>query len=65
MRDDDENDDDDDDDGYPAFSHQSYSHQLGIYHNDEWWEYDTVNIPPYLYIKISIMMRVWGCGHTR
>ena len=30
-------------------SHQSYSHQVGICHNDEGWEYDTVNFPPYLY----------------
>ena len=39
MRDDDENDDDDDDDddGYPAYSHQSESHQVGIRHNDEGW----------------------------
>ena len=41
MRDDDENDDDDDDDEdddddcYPAYSHQSYSHQVEICHNDE------------------------------
>ena len=37
----------DDDDGYPAYSHQSYSHQVGICHNDEGWEYDTVKFPPY------------------
>ena len=58
--DDDGDDDDDDDDGYPAYFHQSYSHQVGTCHNDEWWEYDTVNFPPYLYIMISLMMRRWG-----
>ena len=44
--DDDDNDDDDDDDGLPAYSHQSYSHQVGICHNDVGWEYDTVTFPP-------------------
>ena len=39
-------DDDDDDDGLPAYSHQSYSHLVGICHNDERWEYDTVTFPP-------------------
>ena len=48
--DDDDDDGNDDDDGLPAYSHQSYSHQVGICHNDEGWEYDTVNFPPYLYI---------------
>ena len=33
-------------DGYPAYSHQSYSHQVGMCHNDEEWEYDTVKFPP-------------------
>ena len=33
--------------GYPAYSHQSYSHQVGICYNDEGWEYDTVTFPPY------------------
>ena len=37
---------DDDDDGLPAYSHQSYSHLVGICHNDEGWEYDTVTFPP-------------------
>ena len=45
---------DDDDDGYPAYSHQSDSHQVGIWHHDEGWEYDTVKFPPYTYIN------VWG-----
>ena len=36
----------DDDDGLPAYSHQSYSHQVGICHNDEGWEYDTVTFQP-------------------
>ena len=31
-----------DDDGLPENSHKSYSHQVGIRHNDERWEYDTV-----------------------
>ena len=44
---DDDDDDDDDDDGYPANYHQSYSHLVGICHNDEGWEYDTVKFPPY------------------
>ena len=43
---DDGDDDDDDDDGLPAYSHQSYSHLVGICHNDEGWEYDTVIFPP-------------------
>ena len=38
----------DDDDGLPAHSHQSYSHQVGICHNDEGWEYDRVTFPPYI-----------------
>ena len=45
--DDDKDYEDDDDDGYPAYSHQSHSHQVGICHNDEGWEYDTVTFPPY------------------
>ena len=32
---DDDDEEDGDDDGYPAYSHQSYSHQVGICHNDE------------------------------
>ena len=44
--DDGEDDDDDDDDGLPAYSHQSYFHLVGICHNDEGWEYDTVTFPP-------------------
>ena len=40
-------DDDDDDDGYPANYHRSHSHQVGICHDDEGWEYDTVRFPPY------------------
>ena len=52
--------------GYPAYSHQSYSHQVGICHNDEGWEYDTVKFPPYPCIMISIVMRGGGvCGQTR
>ena len=43
--DDDDDDDDDDDIGLPAYSHQSYSHLVGICHNDEWWEYDLVTFP--------------------
>ena len=43
--DDDYDDDDDVDDGYPAYSNQSYSHQAGICHNDEVWEYDPVKFP--------------------
>ena len=42
----DDDDGDDDDDGYPAYSHQSESHQVGILHHDEGWEYDTVKLPP-------------------
>ena len=34
-------DEDDDNDGYPAYSHQSYSHQVGICQNDDGWEYDS------------------------
>ena len=44
--DDDDADDAGDDGGIPAFSHQSYSHLVGIWHNDEGWEYDTVTFPP-------------------
>ena len=33
----------DDDDHYPANYHQSHYHQVGFCHNDEGWEYDTVN----------------------
>ena len=33
--------------GLPANYHQSYSHLVGICHNDEGWEYDTVKFPPY------------------
>ena len=33
--------------GYPANYHRSHSHQVGICHDDEGWEYDTVKIPPY------------------
>merc|ERR1711989_276969 len=52
--------------GYPAYSHQSYSHQVGICHNDEGWEYDTVKFPPHPCIMISIVMRGGGvCGQTR
>ena len=43
---DDDDDDDDDDGGLPAYSHQSYYHLVGICHNDEGWEYDTVTFPP-------------------
>ena len=59
---DDYEDDDEDDEGYTAYSHQSYSHQVGICRNDKGWEYDSVNFPPYLciMIMISIMMRGWG-----
>ena len=34
---------------YPAYSHQSYGHHVGICHNvnyEGWW-YDTVTFPPY------------------
>ena len=44
--DNDDDGDDDDDDGLPAYSHQSYSHLVGICHNDEGWEDDTVTFPP-------------------
>ena len=44
---DDDDEDGDDDDGYPAYYHRSHSHQVGICHNDEGWEYDTVRFPPY------------------
>ena len=37
--------------GYPANCHQSHSHLVGICHNDEGWEYDTVKFPPYTYTK--------------
>ena len=48
------NDDDaDDDGGYPAYSHQSFSHQVGICRNDKGWEYDTVKFPLYPYIMIG------------
>ena len=44
-----------------AYSHQSYSHQVGICRNDKGREYDTVKFPPCPYIMmISIMMRVVG-----
>ena len=41
--------------GYPAYSHQSYSHQVGICHNDEGWEYDTVTFPLSLLPRLGIM----------
>ena len=31
-----------DEDGLPAYSHQSYSHLVGKYHDDEGREHDTV-----------------------
>ena len=37
-----------------AYSNKSYSHQVGICHNDERWEYDTVNLPLYLYKIINL-----------
>ena len=40
-------DDDDDNEGLPANYHHSYSHQVGICHDDQGWEYDTVKFPPY------------------
>ena len=43
----DDDDDDDDNYGLPANYHQSHSHQVGICHDDEGWEYDTVKFPPY------------------
>ena len=45
--DDDDDDEDDDNIGYPANYHWSHSHQVGICHDDEGWEYDTVKFPPY------------------
>ena len=42
----DDDDVDDDDNVLPANSHQSYSHLVGICHNDQRWEYDTVTFPP-------------------
>ena len=45
--DDDDDDVDDDDDGLPAYSHQSYSHQVGLCHYDEGWENDTVTFTMY------------------
>ena len=47
-----------DDGGLPAYSHQSYYHQVGICHNDEGWEYDTVTFPPrisVIYIKMIVL----------
>ena len=58
----DDDDDYDDDYGYPAYSHQSYSHQVGICHNDEGWEYDTVTFPPYTKIMMSTI--TWIQYHT-
>ena len=49
--------------GYPANYHQSYSHLVGICHNDEGWEYDTVKFPPYTWIMMNITMR--GRDQTR
>ena len=46
-------DDGDDDDGLPPHSQQSYSHQVGIYHDDEEWEYDTVEFLPNTWIRVS------------
>ena len=40
-----------DDHGYPAYSHQSDSHQVGIWHHDEGWECD--KFPPYTYINMT------------
>ena len=31
---------------------QSYSHQVGIWHHDEGWEYDTVKFPPSTYLNV-------------
>ena len=41
-----DSDDGGDDDGLPAYSHQSYSRLVGIFHYDEGWENDTVRFPP-------------------
>ena len=46
--------------GYPAYYHQSHSHQVGICHNDEGWEYDTVKFPPYTQIMMNITFGVTG-----
>ena len=44
---------DDDDNGLPAYSHQSYSHLVGICHHDEGWEHDTVTFPPCINLYIE------------
>ena len=44
-----------------AYSNKSYSHQVGICHNDEGCEYDTVNFAPYLYIIIRAGQ--WPCAN--
>ena len=53
-------DDDDDDVGLPAYSHQSYSHLVGICHNDEGWEYDTVTFPPCINQSSIQRWSFWG-----
>ena len=45
---------------YPAYSHQSYSHQVGICHNDE-GQFPTIPIYNDNYNDEG----VGGCGHTR
>ena len=47
--------------GYPANSHQSYSHLVGICHNDNGWEYDTVTVP-YTKMMSTITWIHYGIG---
>ena len=46
--------------GLPAYSHQSYSHQVGMCHNDEGWEYDTVIFPPCINPSSKYRLSLWG-----
>ena len=41
--------------GLPVYSHQSYSHLVGICNNDEGLKYDTVTFPP-----SSLWVRILG-----
>ena len=45
-------DDDDDNNGLPA-----YFHQVGLCHDDEDWEYDTVTFPPCIIYDLSSIYR--------
>ena len=45
--------------GLPAYSHQSYSHQVGIWHHDKGWEHDTVTFPPCIHLSAKYRWSFW------